>query len=62
MDEVQYNVSHMGVHLFRTDWYDQGLDQEAVKEALQKKFVREEGFKILETRRTKLMKSQDVTQ
>lgn len=61
MDEVQYNISLNGQHLFRTDWYDQGFDQEQAKRALIQKFTRAEGYKIIETKRSKLLKSQDVT-
>ena len=46
MDEVYFNVSYKGLHLFRTDHYCQSHAIEDIEMALKDKFRRQDGYKI----------------
>lgn len=51
MHEIQFNVSHAGRHLFRTDWYPEGDATANIELALGSRFPSEQGYRVTASRR-----------
>lgn len=60
MNQYQFNVSHNGKHLFRTDWYDIQEDAVRIAAALSAKFPASEGFAITQLKRPMSMTASQV--
>lgn len=60
MDEIYFNVSHHGRHIFRTDKYYQGDLVEKMESVLREKFTRKDGYMITKHTKTSVGYSEEL--
>lgn len=60
MNEYRFNVSLNGFHLFRTDWYDDGVTAGVIQMELAQAFPAAKGYKIQCYSRSKIMQSYEI--